>query len=212
MKFDKDQVIAVDGELEGLYEEELPEADQTFKVALQAVVQSLTYDLTLDRTLVGVAADNPRDRGLVEMFAGGEDGKRWKIALNWSPNWKGKVPPGYAWITYRGTEVAIIGPWATIRTCWHCGLKGWASKERKIGCCLPHYPCPHCKERDWFGRIVAPEDFERDMAEYIARDSNKDDMYDVFKPKVGVKTPAEPDHSTGQTNENPATDAGTFAA
>jgi len=180
---EKGRVSVVESGLEGLYEEDLPEADQTFKVALHAVVQSLPYDLHLDPALVGDEAKKSVGQGLIEAHAGGEDGKRWTIALNWSRSWEHKVPAGYAWIKFRETEVAIIGPWATIRTCWKCGLSGWASKEHKVGCCLPHYPCPHCGERDWFGKIVEPHHFERDMAEYIARDANKNYLYDDFSPK-----------------------------
>ena len=188
-----DQVLAVDNVLEDLYEEELPEADQTYKVALQAVVQSLPYDIYLDPALVGDEAQKTVDRGLVETKANG-----WEIALNWGRGWKGKIPAGYARIKYHDTEVAIIGPWATIRTCWKCGLSGWASEVHKVGRCLPHYPCPHCGERDWFGRIVEPHHFERDMAEYIARDADKDNLYNEFAPKntgVAASSP-QPDHSS----------------
>ena len=197
-----DRVLAVDNALEDLYEEELPEADQTFKVALQAIVQSLPYDIFLDPTLVGDAAQKTVDRGLVEAHMGGEDGKRWSIALNWSRSWKDKIPAGYAWIKYRDTEVAIIGPWATVRTCWKCGLTGWADSNHKGGRCLPHYPCPHCGERDWFGRIVEPHHFERDMAEYIARDADKDNLYNEFAPKntgVAASSPQQ-DHSPNSLN------------
>ena len=45
-----DKVLAVDSDLESMYEEELPEADTTFKRAIQVVVQTLPYDLSLDPT------------------------------------------------------------------------------------------------------------------------------------------------------------------
>tara|TARA_R110002051_G_scaffold8689_6_gene35823 strand:+ start:7509 stop:8099 length:591 start_codon:yes stop_codon:yes gene_type:complete len=186
----KDQVIAVGSELESAYEEELPEADQTFKVALQAVVQSLPYDIHIDPMLVGDEAEKAVDRGIVKANMGGEDGKRWEVTLNWSRSWAGKVPAGYACISYRDTEVAIIGPWMTIRTCWKCGLSGWADEERKIGKCLPHFPCPHCGTKDWFGRMVTPSHFEEDMAEYIAISSGQDKMYNAFKPINDYSPPA----------------------
>ena len=178
-----DKVLAVDSDLESMYEEELPEADTTFKRAIQVLVQTLPYDLSLDPTLSDKESESSRDRGIVEAQFGGDDGKRWNIALNWTRQWKDKVPAGYAWIKYRDTEVAIIGPWSTIRTCWKCGLSGWADEKRKIGMCLPHYPCPHCGTKDWFGRIVDPYHFELDAAEFIVRDANKDNYYEELRPR-----------------------------
>jgi len=176
------QVIAVGSELNDLYEEELPEADATFKRALQVVVQTLPYDLTLDPTMSKEEGEKHLEKGLVEARFGGEDGKRWSIALNWTKAWKDKIPAGYAWIKYRDNEVAILGPWATVRTCWKCGLSGWADEKTRVGKCLPHYPCPHCKSRDWFGKIVEPYHFELDAAEFIVRDADKDDFYEHIKP------------------------------
>ena len=178
-----DKVLAVDANLESMYEEELPEADTTFKRAIQVVVQTLPYDLTLDPTMSDKESESSRDRGIVEAQFGGEDGKRWDIALNWTRQWKDKVPAGYAWIKYRDSEVAIIGPWSTIRTCWKCGLSGWADKKRKVGMCLPHFPCPHCGTKDWFGRIVDPYHFELDAAEFIVKDANKDNYYEELRPR-----------------------------
>ena len=187
----EEAVLAVGSEFEHLYEEELPEADVTFKRALQAVVQTLPYDLHLDPTLQGEEAEKVVDRGLIEA----DIGKSWNITLNWPRSWKGKIPAGYARIKYHDTEVAIIGPWATVRTCWKCGLSGWADEKKKIGMCLPHYPCPHCGERVWFGRIVEPYHFELDMAEFIVRDANKDNYYEELKPtkpkSEGVPTPSQ---------------------
>lgn len=164
--------IADDG---GEWEEESPETDQTFELALWVIAHR--HDISLDPDLVGDKAEVASMIGVKEADFGGADGKLWKVRVNWNQHgWAGKIPAGYAQIHYAGTEVAIIGPWLTIRTCWHCGLKGWRTDvgAAKIGIVLPNVECPHCGEKDWFGIFVTPENFIRDASEMIADECGAD--------------------------------------
>ena len=163
----------------GEWEEESPETDQTFELALWVVAHQ--HDISLDPDLVGEEAETASILGVKTATF-----KQWQVEVNWNQHgWAGKIPAGYARICYTDTEVAIIGPWMTIRTCWNCQLKGWRTDvgDAKIGIVLPSVPCPHCNELDWHGVIVSPEMFIRDASEFIADDCGADSG--IYKRMAG---------------------------
>jgi len=177
----KESVPMVAEGMEGLYDEEDPPADGTFEIALQVVVHHLPYDLELDPTMSKEATQADMDRGVCSATFGGDSGNMWNIDLNWQTRWAGKIPPGYARIAFRDIDVGIIGPWATVRTCWSCGMSGFADPKAKIGRVVPEVPCPNCGQLDWWGQVIDPSMFERDAAEEMARVCGKSDhIYNLF--------------------------------
>jgi len=179
----KSHIMSVDAATEDLYEEESPETDQTFELALWVLAHQ--KDIRLDPDLHGDEAEVASNLGVVEGAFGGPNNDLWKIEVNWNQyEWAGKMPPGYCRVRYADIEVGIIGPWLTIRTCWSCGLKGWRDGMKGIGNVLPGVECPHCNKLDWFGVLVTPEQFIRDAAEFIANDTGaNDDTYEMMAGK-----------------------------
>lgn len=171
-----DRVLAVDGELEDEFEEESPETDQTFELALWVITH--TEDFELDPDAAGEKAEAMSQVGMKTAHFGGDNGRLWTIQVNWDQyKWSAKIPPGYCRVEYAGQDVGIIGPWLTIRTCWNCQARGWRTDllPAKIGIVVPGQPCPHCGELDWYGVMVSPEMFIRDAAEFIANQSGDSD-------------------------------------
>ena len=184
--YEPDQIVTVDETTEHQFESELPPFDRTFVHALHATAQNMPFELKFDPTLRGEKDKASGDKGVFVTAFGGVDGKMWSIAHNWTKGWKGKMPPGYCSISYRDNDVAILGPYMTIRTCWSCHLTGWRI-QGKVGNCLQGNPCPSCGNMDWFGRIIdhvqGPEMFEKDVAVYVADKSGKlgDKIYKGFR-------------------------------
>lgn len=170
----KDRILSVDADMESEFEEESPETDETYEMALWVVIHAQPTDLVLDPDLAGVEAERATARGVLEASFGGDSGRLWSVQVNWDKSqWAGLMPPGYARISYAEQEVAIMGPWLTCRTCWKCGLKGL--RGRNVGVVLPGVECPGCGTLDWFGHFVSPEMFIRDGAEYIADETGESD-------------------------------------
>ena len=183
---DKERLAVVGPELDDDYAGDYPETDQTYIKGLMVAVHTLPKELVLDPTMRVDKAQESRDKGVLSAKFGGDRGNLWRIDVNWTPTFKGTLPAGYMRVSFSDTEVAILGPWATVRTCWKCGLTGLASKDALIGRCIPHFPCPHCGVTDWLGRVVAPEDFQEACAEFLAKECEHvgkgDAMYEAYRP------------------------------
>lgn len=154
--------------------EEDPEPCPVFSAALQAVVNLQADELEMDPTLseaddrANMAAFGVREA----RFGVGRLGPLWHVQVNFSYSRQGKLPPGYMSVRYKDKEVAILGPWLLVRTCWQCGLKGWDPMwlpQIKRGRVLPDHPCPDCGTLDWFDRSeVKPEDLQQAAALELA--------------------------------------------
>ena len=177
-------ISAVSSETEDLYEDDLPQDDETFTLGLQALIHQLPYDLELDPELIGDKAEEATARGVVKAWwKVGLTGK-WEVQVNWNKTeWEGKIPPGYMRILWHDSEVAILGPWLTVRTCWFCKLKGLLDLPGggKIGHVVPGVPCPRCGTLDWHSKLVTPEDFMQSCAIVVADETGADDKrYQLF--------------------------------
>jgi len=184
--YEPEQLVTVDEATEHQFEGDLPPFDRTFIHALHATSNNLPFELTFNPEITGEASHAASDKGVFVTNFGGADGKMWSIAHNWTKRWSGKVPPGYCAISYRDNDVAILGPYMTIRTCWSCHLSGWLVPD-KVGNCIPGMDCPSCGNMDWFGKVIdseqGPAMFEKDVAVYIADKSGKlaDKIYTGFR-------------------------------
>jgi len=47
---------------------------------------------------------------------------------------------------------------------------------RRIPAVYPAYPCPRCKQYDWFARSITIEQFQRDAAEHLAVETGEDEI------------------------------------
>jgi len=182
--YDPEQIVTVDETTEHQFEEELPPFDRTFIHALHATTHDMPFDLEFKPELRGDKALATNDKGIFKTRFGGQTGQMWTIIHNWTTSWAGKLPPGYCSISYFDDEVAILGPYMTIRTCWSCHLKGW--REKGVGNCLPGHACPSCGNHDWFGKIVQPDFFEKDVAVFVADKTGRnsahgDKVYNGFR-------------------------------
>ena len=179
--YDPTQLVTVDEHTAHQFEEDLPPFDRTYIHALHATVQDMPFDLDFKPELQGDKARQTHDKGVFKTRFGGMTNQMWTIIHNWAPTWAGKIPPGYCSISYYDNEVAILGPYMTIRTCWSCQLTGW--REKGVGNCLPGHPCPSCGNLDWHGIMIDPEMFEKDVAIFVADRSGKkaDKIYTGFR-------------------------------
>lgn len=157
-----------------------PPINPLFKVAYRAVIQSS------EMKQKGVFVDFEREHNDigpgVGMVKAEFDG--WKCTLNWTRSKQGSIPVNYIAVERHGTTQGIIGPFANIRTCWHCGLTGWRDKEHTQGVVLPSQrmpggvwaspSCPNCDELDWWGKMgigktaISQDDFYEAAVEYVA--------------------------------------------
>ena len=172
----RDQLVVVDSALEDQFEEEDPQEDETFLAGLQVAVHHLPHDFEFNPELSDSESDANRDAmGVVEA----RFDELWTIRVNWTPKRQGKIPAAHMLIAYKDEEVAILGPWLTGRTCWHCDAGGWSQFWKKQGIkrgyVLPDHPCPDCGQLDWWDHSqVSPGDFQRACAAEIARTSDVD--------------------------------------
>lgn len=132
----------------------------TFKVLLQTVLQlnaelksmNIQYDYT-----------PPKDKADYERRARADHGvfqakfDHWTIVLNWTEEKRLNLPPDYFGIDFGDTSAGILGPNADIRTCWKCGLTGYRDQAKKIPCVVPSKPCPNCRQKDWWARLVTQD-------------------------------------------------------
>ena len=183
-----------------------PEYSDEFEPALWIILQR--YDISMDPTMGLEAAMAARDIGLLTAKFG-----KWSIAINWATQWAQKIPPHHLAVEFNGDLVGILSPWLTMRTCWSCGrgnpigpdgkfhedLLYVPTKAGPMPAVLPAHACPGrlekhnsqvirrpCGKFDWFAHFVTREDFQRDAAEVVAKDTGEDylaaDMAVVHDP------------------------------
>ena len=170
------------------YQEPIP-INPLFKPAFMAVYQQSELkrkNLVVDNNMSKEEAESRFDVGVFEARFNG-----WSCTLNWTEEKKGNLYPDYIGIDFGDTSCGIIGKWATIRTCWKCGMTGWRDEGRKNACVLPcqyndrtgiweMHPCPNCASLDWWARTILPDHFVRDCAEAIAEGTGRENLWTKF--------------------------------
>lgn len=177
--------------------EEDPEYSDEFEPALWILLER--YDIQMDPTLSFEDSMAGRDIGVLTAKFW-----KWTISLNWQTVWARHIPPHHMAVEFDGTEVGIISPWLTLRTCWKCrrgnpigrdgkysenGLWVYSKQIGRVPAVLPAHPCPGrlqkvgeevvripCGEYDWYASFVSREQFQRDAAEEVAKDTNDDTL------------------------------------
>lgn len=113
----------------------------------------------------------------------------WTCTLNWTQEKRGKLPPDYIGVDYGNVSCGIIGPYLTIRTCWHCGMTGWRDAKKRVGCVQSSrfheglwlsMSCPNCHQTDWWANTIEPSRFHRDCAVAVGEGTGRKKLVDSF--------------------------------
>lgn len=113
-------------------------------------------------------SDESRKREHVGVYAASFAGFR--CTLNWTPKKQGSIPRRHILVECLDEAVGIVGPFATIRDCWTCDLRGYRDEQGTVPWVVPGQPCPRCAALDWWGRIVTPWHLVDRAGEVVARD------------------------------------------
>lgn len=152
----------------------------TFKVAFRAITM-LNDDIRRKRIYIDFGQPTGKDDGCkdVGVFTARLD-KHWAVTLNWTEEWKESLAPDYIGIDFGGSSAGIIGPYADIRTCWHCKLTGYRDPQRTLPYVIPGQPCPKCGSRDWWAMLVSQVDLRQAASAALADVARKPHLFDYM--------------------------------
>lgn len=184
----KERTVLVDSSMDDGGWHVRPPFHETHRAALLALIQGCPE---LDRLGVYYDPHMTSEQGRKQEDVGVFDLaiKRWRLRLNWTTGWKSNgIPPRHIAVAYEGEPVGVIGPYATIRTCWRCGLHGYRDEERKSPWVIPGVPCPRCGGVDWWGvkrsHVINPM---TGRPFNIHQDELRIDCKEFYEDKVGLK-------------------------
>ena len=104
----------------------------------------------------------------------------WYIVVNWTEDSRANLMPDYIGVDCKNESVAILGPHATIRTCWHCKATGYQDRAKKRPWAVPDKPCSNCGQLDWYNLKFKKEDLVIVASTKMAQVTGKNYLFDGF--------------------------------
>lgn len=153
----------------------------TFKVVFRAITM---LNDEIRKMRIGIDFSKPTGgkddgKGYVGVFTVRLD-KQWAATVNWTEEWKGSLAPDYIGIDFGGSSAGILGPWADIRTCWHCKLTGYRDPQKTLPYVIPGQACPKCGSRDWWAMLVSQVDLRQAASVALADVAKKPHLFDYM--------------------------------
>ena len=180
-----------------------PDLSPFWGTITKAIMHIKEQPLEADPDLEGGSSIGASDVGELRMKLPASDisSSYWELVLNWTPEWKGCIPPGNTMVSWQDRQVAIISPWQFVRICPTCKTNLdivtplFARKPKPSSFCNTR--CPICQQRAWkeWAIIgsggVRPPQLMRDCAEYVARETKRDGLTKILGGDLAKHDPLE---------------------